>query len=62
MRAGLYLKASSHEAQIDVPQQSAAAEEDDPTLHGTICRTEEIGNGPDLVRVENYGPHFLIQS
>jgi hypothetical protein len=50
---GMLLQTLGDERQVYIPQQTAATEEDHPALNGAVCGAEEVGNGPDLVRVEN---------
>jgi hypothetical protein len=50
---GIGLQALGDEGEVYIPQQTAEAEEDHTALDGAVCGAEEVGNGPDFVRVED---------
>jgi hypothetical protein len=55
-----YLQSSCHQTQINIPQQTAETEKDDTTLDRNIGSAEEIGNRPDLVRIEDETEKLLF--
>lgn len=52
-------EARGNEAEVDIPEEAAGAEEDDAALGGDVGGAEEVCNGPDFVRVPDDGPHLL---
>jgi hypothetical protein len=47
------LQSSCHQTQIYIPQQTAETKEDDAALNRDKGSADEIGNRPDLVRIED---------
>jgi hypothetical protein len=47
------LQSSGHQTQIYIPQQTAETKEDDAALDRDKGSADEIGNRPDLVRIED---------
>jgi len=49
----LHLQSRSDESEIDAPEQAEEAEENDAMLNRNKGKADEIGDGPNLVRVPN---------